>query len=85
MATTISIDDEIFEQLKTRAARESTSVHHLIEESLRTAIGTGDKPDVGKLFELVIFGKGGRFTSYEVDRTSTLMEQVDVERYGRSD
>ena len=78
MATTISIDDEIFEQLRARAAREATTVNRLIEDSLRGAVMTRDEHPSDKPFELVTFGKGGQFTSYEVDRTSQLIELDDI-------
>jgi hypothetical protein len=79
MASTITIDDEIFEQLKARAARESTSVRRLIEDSLRVAILTPqDQPPAEQPFELVTFGKGGQFTTYDVDRTSALLELDDI-------
>jgi hypothetical protein len=50
MATTISIDDEIFE----------------------------DQPAAEQPFELVTFGQGGRFTTYDVDRISSLIEIGDL-------
>ncbi|MBV8543784.1 MAG: hypothetical protein JO093_18580 [Acidobacteria bacterium] len=78
MATTISIDDEIFEQLRARAEREATTVNRLIEDSLRGAAMTRDEHTSDKPFELVTFGKGGQFTSYDVDRTSALIELDDI-------
>ena len=78
MATTISIDDEIFEQLRARAAREATTVNRLIEDSLRGAVTTRYEHAPDKLFKLVTFGKGGQFTSYDVDRTSALIELDDI-------
>jgi len=44
----------------------------------RTAYG-----DAGQPFELVTFGKGGRFTSLDADRGSVLIEQGDIARHGR--
>jgi hypothetical protein len=78
MVTTISIDDEIFEQLRARAAREATTVNQLIEDSLRGAVRTHDEHASEEPFELVTFGKGGQFTSYDVDRTSALIELDDI-------
>jgi len=74
MRTTITIDDEILEQLKARAAKEATTVSRLIEDSVRLAV---DRP-----FELVTFGKGGSFTTLDVDRISSLIEQDDVAVHG---
>ena len=83
MRTTITIDDEILEQLKARAAKEGTTVSRLIEDSVRLAARPHAEENTGHPFELVTFGKGGRFTSLDIDRASTLLEQDDVARYGR--
>jgi hypothetical protein len=82
MATTITIDDEIFEQLKLRAAREATTVNSLIEESLRVATRAGENHSSPQQFELVTFGEGGRFTTFDINQISTLIEQDDVAAYG---
>jgi hypothetical protein len=84
MATAINIDDEIFEQLKARAARESTTVNRLIEDSLRSAALARDEHASDEPFELVTFGRGGQFTTYDVDRTSSLIELDDIARHRRS-
>jgi hypothetical protein len=82
MRTTITIDDEVLDQLKARAATEGTTVSRLIEDSVRLAARPSS--DIAESrFELVTFGKGGRFTSLNVDRTSALLEQDDIARYGR--
>ncbi|HVR44003.1 MAG TPA: ribbon-helix-helix protein, CopG family [Thermoanaerobaculia bacterium] len=80
MRTTITIDDEVLEQLKARAAKEGTTVSRLIEESVRLA-ARPRRPSVP--FELVTFGKGGRFTTLDVDHVSALIEQDDLARHGR--
>jgi hypothetical protein len=83
MATTISIDDEIFEQLKARAAREATTVNRLIEDSLRGAVLARDERASGRPFELVTFGEGGQFTAYDVDRSCALLELDDLASHRR--
>ena len=84
MRTTITIDDELLDELKERAARQGTTVSRLIEESIRLAALPYAGVDAGQRFELVTFGKGGLFASLDVDRGSVLIEQDDVARYGRS-
>ncbi len=79
MRTTITIDEELLDALKERAAREGTTVSRLIEDSVRLAA----RPHAGQPFELVTFGKGGLFTGIDIDRGSGLFEQDDVARYGR--
>lgn len=82
MRTTITIDEEVLEQLKNRASKEGTTVSRLIEDSVRLAARPlGDV--TRQTFELITFGKGGRFTSLDVDRVSSLIEQDDLARHGR--
>jgi hypothetical protein len=83
MRTTITIDEELLDQLKERAAREGTTVSRLIEESVRIAARPHADGNAGQRFELVTFGRGGLFASLDVDRGSVLIEQDDVARYGR--
>jgi hypothetical protein len=83
MRTTITIDEELLDELKERAAREGTTVSRLIEDSLRLAVRPRAGVEPGQPFELVTFGKGGRFTSLDVDHGSVLIEQDDVARHGR--
>jgi hypothetical protein len=111
MRATITIDDEILEELRNRSAREGiaasrleewlrlvaheairdltsraaeegTSVGLLIEEFLRKA-GQQVGGEAIPPFQLVTFGKGGRFTTFDVDRGSAFMEEEDLARYGR--
>ncbi len=82
MRTTITIDEQILDQLKARAAREGTTVSRLIEDSVRIAARRNVESAAVQTFELVTFGKGGRFTSLDVDRTSAMIERDDIARYG---
>jgi hypothetical protein len=83
MRTTITIDEELIDELKDRAARQGTTVSQLIEDSVRLAARPQGGAEAGQPFELVTFGKGGRFTTLDVDRGSVLIEQDDVARHGR--
>jgi hypothetical protein len=82
MRTTITIEDAILEQLRARAAKEGTTVSRLIEDSIRLAASSRARVDA-RPFELITFGEGGHFTSFDVDRVSTLIEQDDIARHGR--
>jgi hypothetical protein len=82
MRTTITIADDVLDQLKERAHREGTTVSRLIEDSVRLAARPREDGGAGPRFELVTFGKGGRFSSLDVDRVSTLIEQDDIARFG---
>ncbi len=83
MRTTITIDEELLDELKERAAREVTTVSRLIEESIRLAGRPHAVGKAGQRFELITFGKRGLFSSLDVDRGSVLIEQDDVARYAR--
>ena len=83
--TTINIDDGLLEDLKRRASETGSSVSQLIEDSVRLMqhgeVSTPETPG----FELVTFGKGGQFTPFHVDKTTTLLELDDIERYRREE
>ncbi len=81
MQTTITIDEEVLEELRTRAAREGTTVRRLIEDSVRLAALPKANAGPAVPFKLVTFGKGGRFTRFDIDHVSALIEQDDVERH----
>lgn len=83
MRTTITIDDSVLDDLKQRAAQRGTTVSRLIEDSVRLALTQPSEPAAArKEFELVTYGRGGRFTQLDVNRTSALLERDDRERYG---
>jgi hypothetical protein len=83
MRTTISIDDGVLEELKHRARESGSSVSELIEEAVRRALSarsTATEPAIE--FELVTYGRGGRFSSLDLDRTSVLIGAEDAQRFG---
>ena len=82
MRTTITIDDSLLERLKRQAAERGTTVSRLIEESVRLMDHQASAEAAPAPFELVTFGRGGRFTRVDVDDTSALQELADLERFG---
>lgn len=82
MRTTITLDDRLLAQLKKRAAESGTSVSQLVEQAIRLLIRTPRAPKRQDRFELVTFGKGGRFSRHNIDKTSALLEADDVEGFG---
>lgn len=83
MRTTITIDDAVLDDLKRRAAERGTTVSRVIEDSVRLAFTRpSEPPGAPEEFELVTYGRGGRFTDLDVDRTAALLERDDLERYG---
>lgn len=81
MRTTITLDERLMAQLKRRAAEQGTSVSKLVEQAVRLFVRTPRAPAESPAFELVTFGKGGRFTRHNIDKTSALIEADDIERF----
>jgi hypothetical protein len=82
MRTTITLDERLMAQVKRRAAAQGTSVSKLVAQALRLFMRTPRTPAPAPAFELVTFGKGGRFSRHNIDRTSALIEADDRERFG---
>lgn len=82
MRTTITLDERLLAQLKRRAAEQGTSVSKLVEQAVRLLVRAPRTPTDPQTFELVTFGKGGRFSRHNLDKTSRLLEADDVERFG---
>ena len=85
MRTTISIDDQLLEALKRRAAETGSTVSQLIEDSVRVAGLQESSPPQLPAFELVTFGKGGQFSELNIDKTTALLELEDIERHRKLD
>ena len=81
MRTTITLDDKLLEQLKNRAAASGTTVSRLVEQAVRLFIRAPRAQKQQARFELVTFGRGGRFSRQNIDKTSHLTEDDDVVRY----
>lgn len=79
--TTIRIDDRLLAQLRKRAADSGTSVSRLIEDAVRVLLQTTKDAKHPAPFELVTFGRGGRFSRKNIDRTSRLIEDDEVDRH----
>lgn len=83
MRTTVTLDDRLLAQLKKRAAESGASVSRLVEQAIRLLMRTPPAARRQDRFELVTFGKGGRFSRQNIDRTSALIEADDVDRFAR--
>lgn len=84
--TTISIDAQLMQALRKRAAETGSTVSRVIESAVRMLLATRDNtaPDP-EPFELVTFGRDGRFSRFSVDKSSALLAAEDLERYGRGE
>jgi hypothetical protein len=81
MRTTITLDDQLLAKLKKRAAESGTSVSGLIEQAVRLVIQAPPPSRRKARFELVSFGAGGSFSSRNIDKTSSLLEAEDLDRF----
>jgi hypothetical protein len=82
MRTTISMDDRLLAQVKKRATESGSSVSRLIEQAIRLLLRTPPVDKRQDKFDLVTFGSGGRFSRQNIDKTSALLENDDLERFG---
>ena len=82
MRTTITVDRQVLEQLKERAAASGGSVSRLIEQAVRLFLRAPSADAPEEPFELVTFGAGGRFSVRDLDKASALLEAEDLERFG---
>lgn len=85
MRTTITIDDKVFVELQRRAAVTGLPINRLIEDAVKRMIRWGSEVCPRESFRLVTFGRGGRFSSLDVNKTSALLEVDDVERFQTSE
>ncbi len=85
MRTTITIDDGLLAEIKRRAAETGSTVSRLIGDSLRLTMNDQDQAQACESFELVTYGRGGRFSRHNLDKTSALLELDDVARFGQGD
>ena len=83
MRTTITLDDNLLAKLKKRASGSGTSVSRLIEQAIHLVMQAPPRAGRRGAFELVTFGRGGRFSKRNIDKTSALLESDDVERFAR--
>ena len=83
MRTTITLDDQLLAKLKKRAAESGTSVSGLIAQGVRLLMKAPPAAKHKDTFELVTFGAGGRFSHRNIDKTSSLLEDDDANRFAR--
>ena len=83
MRTTITLDDQLLAKLKKRASESGTSVSRLIEQAIRLLMQAPRTARRKDGFELVVFGAGGRFSRHNIDKTSSLLEADDLNRFAR--
>jgi predicted transcriptional regulator len=83
MRTTVTLDDHLFVKLKKRASESGTSVSRLIEQAIQLLMHAPPAARRKEAFEVVTFGAGGRFSTRNIDKTSSLLETDDLDRFAR--
>ena len=83
MRTTITMDDKLFRAVKRLAARRDSSVSAVIQDALRVYLNEVQKPKSGQHFTLVTFKGRGARPGVDLDRTSELLEQDDLDQFAR--
>ncbi len=81
MRTTVTVDDHLLATLKKRAAASGTPVSRLVEQAIRLLLQTPRAASQKSGFELVTFGRGGSFSARDIDKTSSLVEADDLDRF----
>lgn len=82
MRTTISLDDRIGEAARRRAEEEGLSLSAYIARLIAAALAIPQSAAPAPPFQLITAGGSGPSRGVDLDRTSTLLEEDDVERYG---
>ena len=78
MRTTIEISDELFRQLKRKAADEGVTIRHVVESALRVYLG---KPTRRKGYELKWKTERGRILpGVRLDDRDTVFDLMDGRR-----
>jgi hypothetical protein len=82
MRTTIRLDN-LFARLKKRASESATSVSQLIEQAVALLMQPPPLRRRKSSFKLVTFGAGGRFSRLNIDKTFSLLEADDLDRFAQ--
>lgn len=83
MRTTISLDEQLLRAAKRLAAQRGTTLSTVIADALRAQLATRRERDV-RPFKLITFRGDGPREGIDLDRSSSVQELEDIERYGKS-
>jgi Arc/MetJ-type ribon-helix-helix transcriptional regulator len=81
MRTTVTLNDQLLTKLKKHASESGTSVSSVIEQAIRLFLQSPPRAKRKEAFELVTFGRGGHFSKRNMDKTSSLLEDEDLDRF----
>jgi hypothetical protein len=77
MRTTIRVNDELYRQIKAKAARTGRPVAALIEDAIRSSLVAGRKGVPQRISPLPTFGKGGTMPGVDLDDTAALLGHME--------
>jgi hypothetical protein len=83
MRTTITLDEQLFEAARRLAVGRDRSFSAVVQDALRTYLALIEKAPSKQHFTLVTFRGRGPAAGIDLDRTSELLEQDDIEQFGR--
>ncbi|MGD9696059.1 MAG: ribbon-helix-helix domain-containing protein [Thermoleophilia bacterium] len=77
MRTTIRIDDDLYREVKERAARSGRTIAAVLEDAVRTGLepSGGRSPD---RFEVRPFGSGGLMPGVDLNSNDSVQEALDA-------
>ena len=78
MRTTVRLDDDLYREVKARAAREGRTVASVLEDAVR--VGMRRPPDAdAKPFVPLTFGSGGLMPGVDLSDNSSLQDFLDAD------
>jgi len=78
MRTTVTIDDDLYRDLKAQAGASGRTVGALIEDAVRESLRANERVDPGTLPPLPVFGgEGGLMPGVDLDDNASLRELMD--------
>ncbi|MHC4473593.1 MAG: ribbon-helix-helix protein, CopG family [Planctomycetota bacterium] len=77
MRTTIRIDDALFAELKTYAARQGRTMGQVVEDAIRAALSRAEPPPRRDPVELTTFGGNGLRPGVDLDDSAGLLDLLE--------
>ena len=76
--TTVRLDDDLYREVKARAAREGRTVASVLEDAVRVGLRRPAEADT-KPFVPLTFGSGGLMPGVDLSNNASLSELLDAD------
>ena len=76
--TTVRLDDDLYREVKARAAREGRTVASVLEDAVRIGMRRPTAPEA-KPFVPLTFGSGGLMPGVDLSDNSSLQDLLDAD------